>query len=409
LRRPPYIVRIVRRLLGFKLTPLGRAATVLLFFSALGLVTIEIPIYQIFCGMVGLLGAVEFTGTILGPRLFVESELPSVATMGEPVTGVVRARNRGWFPAFDLMAGIFAGPKPVEQLDGDTVLRYLPRGETASLPVRLICRERGVYSLPGVHVHSTFPMNFMRFGGAAAATTTLTVVPQFHSLEDFDLPLSHRYQTGGVHHVSGLGHSPEYLGNRDYIPGEPVKRLDFKAWARIGRPVVREYQDEYYCRVALILDTFVPRKLRLRRKPDPSFEAAISLMASVAETINFDDYAVDLFAAGPEMYIFRTPGGPTRLDAVLEILAGVDVCRRNPFEQLSPALGQNLESISTVVCILLDWDGTRANFVQRIMEAGCAIKVLVVRERPTTTPLPGLEGYVQVMPSAIIRGEIRSL
>jgi hypothetical protein len=40
-----------------------------------------------------------------------------------------------------------------------------------------------------------------------------------------------------------------------------VRRIDFRSWARLGKPVVREYQEEYYCRIALILDTHVvPKK-----------------------------------------------------------------------------------------------------------------------------------------------------
>ena len=400
---------MVRFVLGFKLTPAGRAAAALLFFSALGLVTVEIPIYQIFCGLVAFIGAVEFTGTILGPKLKVEADLPQVATLGEPIIGSVRARNIGWFPAFDLMTGIFLGPSAVKQIDGDQVYSTLPRGEEATLFIRLVGTKRGVYRLPGINVHSTFPMNFMRFGGSDSREGTLTIVPRFHSLEEFDLPLSHRYQPGGVTHVSGIGQSPEYLGNREYVQGEPVRRLDFRAWARLGRPIVREYQEEYYSRVALVLDTFAPRGWFQGRRATEALEAAISLMAAVAETINFDDYAVDIFAAGPEMYIFRTPGGPTRLDAVLEILAGVDPCQRNPFEQLSPALAQNLESISTVVCILLDWDQSRADLVQRIGEAGCAVKVVIVRDVGTTLPLPTVDGYAQVTPEEVIKGEVRSL
>lgn len=408
-RRSPYIFRGARFVLGFKLTPLGRAAAVLLFFSAMGLVTVEIPIYQVFCGLVALLGAVEFTGSVLSPRLIVRAEMPSVATVGEPVVGTVHARNRGWFPAFDLMAGVFNAPSAIRQVDGDQFFPHLPRGAETTLPIRLVGRQRGVYRLPGVNVHSTFPMNFMRFGGNESPETTLTVVPRFHSLEEFDLPLSHRYQPGGITHVNGVGQSPEYLGNREYVQGEPVRRLDFRAWARLGKPVVREYQEEYYCRVALVLDTFVPGRWGRRRRTSEALEGAISLMAAVAEAISFDDYAVDVFAAGPEMYVFRSPAGRTRLDAVLEILAGVDACRRNPFEQLSPALVQNLESISTVVCLLLDWDQSRADMVQRIQEAGCLLRVIVVRAGPTELPLPGIEGYMQLAPDAVLRGDVRVL
>lgn len=407
--RTPYLFRTARFVLGFKLTPLGRGAAVLLFFSAMGLVTVDIPIYQIFCGLVALLGAVEFTGTILGPRLSVRAEIPAVGTVGEPILGTVRVVNQGMLPAFDLMAGIFRGPSAIRQVDADEFLPHLPRNAEAAIPVRLVGIQRGVYQLPGVNVHSTFPMNFMRFGGNETPRTTLTVVPRYHALEEFVIPFSNRYQPGGVTHVNGVGQSPEYLGNREYVAGEPVRRLDFRAWARLGRPVVREYQEEYYCRVALVLDTFVPARWTVRKRVHPEFEAAVSLMAAVAEAIDHENFAVDIFAAGPEMYVFRSQAGQGRLDAVLEILAGVDVCRRNPFEHLTPALEQNLESISTVVCLLLDWDESRRQFVEKVAEAGCATRVLVVRAQPPTEPLPALESYSQVDPAAVARGDVRVL
>src|SRR6202008_1442681 len=108
----------------------------------------------------------------------------------------------------------------------------------------------------------------------------ITVVPAFQTIRHFELPVSRRYQPGGVMMSSGLGHSPEYVGNREYTPGEPARRLDFKAWARTGKPVVREYQEEYYSRIALVLDTFVPGRFR-RGQEHPQFEAAVSLTAAI--------------------------------------------------------------------------------------------------------------------------------
>ena len=43
---------------------------------------------------------------------------------------------------------------------------------------------------------------------------------------------------------------------RDYRPGDPLRRIHWKSWAKTGRPVVKEYQDEFFVRHGLILDTF---------------------------------------------------------------------------------------------------------------------------------------------------------
>ncbi len=201
---------------------------------------------------------------------------------------------------------------------------------------------------------------------------------------------------------SGLGHSPEYVGNREYTSGEPVRRLDFKAWARTGKPVVREYQEEYYCRIALVLDTYVPYKLA-KGEAHPPFEAAVSLTAAISDALDLDEYLIDLFAAGPEFHVFRTVGGSNRLDAVLDILAAIDVSPDNPFREIAPRMADELEQISTAVCVFLDWDAVREEFCQRVLEAGCLLKVVVVRDGPTTLPI-SIEGARLVASDEVVRG-----
>ena len=54
------------------------------------------------------------------------------------------------------------------------------------------------------------------------------------------------------------GDSSEYLGSRDYQPGMRVRRWDYRSWARLGRPVVREYEEPQRKSIVLIVDTLVP-------------------------------------------------------------------------------------------------------------------------------------------------------
>ena len=57
-RRVPLILRMAKFLMGFKLTPIGRIAVVGIFVSAVGGITVDIPIYQIFCALVCLFGTI---------------------------------------------------------------------------------------------------------------------------------------------------------------------------------------------------------------------------------------------------------------------------------------------------------------------------------------------------------------
>ncbi|MCA9110946.1 MAG: DUF58 domain-containing protein [Planctomycetaceae bacterium] len=393
----------------FKLTPAGRFVVIGLLVSSIGLISVEIPTYQVFCGLLGLLMICEPIGLMFRPHLNLTGRLPEKARVDEQVTTNITVTNSSLKPAFDLMPGFFGLPKPVTLLNADQYVPALFRGETTSFPVTLVAHRRGVYRLPPLQVHSTFPFNLMRFGGSRLPAQSITVLPRYHTLEHIDIPLSHRYQPGGILVSANTGESLEYIGNREYVPGDPARHLNFRAWARLGRPVVREFQEEYSCRVAVILDTYVPQRRGHRAKGFANLEAAVSLTAATAEALSTGDFLIDFFAAGPNLHVFRSTGSRSSFDSVLEILAAVDVSREDPFAQVSPAVAEEMQQISTAVCIFLDWDDARRELTDRILEAGCALKVIVVRDGETTLPLEESAQIQQVHIDAITSGSLRQI
>lgn len=407
MRLRPLYWRLYHSVWGFKLTPTGRAFVLGVLLSAVGSVSLEIPIYRIFCLLIVMIGAAEIVGWLWKPRLEALGRIPARVSTGDQFAVPVDIRNVGWKAAYDIMAGVVPAHPAVAHVNSSAYIPRIGRGESAELPIIFLATRRGVHHLPDVNLHTTFPLNLMRYRAAALPETTITVVPAFRRIDHFDLPFSTRYQHGGVMMSSGLGHSPEYIGNREYTPGEPVRRLDFRAWARTGKPVVREFQEEYYCRIALVLDTYVTERPR-KNAAYPPFEAAVSLMAAISDALDVNEYLIDLFAAGPEFHLFRTIGGSNRLEAVLDILAAVDVSRANPFREIAPRIADELEQISTAVCVFLDWDDVREEFCQRVLEAGCLLKIVIVRDGPTTMPV-SIDGTTVVSTDAVFSGQVREL
>ena len=423
-RRGFLLLRYFRYLARFKLTPYGRILVFLSFFAALGSITVEIPIYQMFCALFFLPAVVEGVGTLLRPKLDVRCQVPSRATVGVPLTGQVSIGNRGIFTAFDLMVGFFEMNHAIQHRDADRVVASLRTGGEAEIPFELLCTRRGRFPLVSVLVHSTFPFNLMRFGGSQIPLPALTVIPAYESLDYFDVPVGTRGRPTHPAPLHGAkGDSPEYVGNREYVLGEAAVRLDFRAWARLGRPVVREYQDEYSFRCALILDTWQPDTWQQNsytgewgvyrqylERQDIQLEAAVALTAAIAESIHTRDIVIDLFAVGPEIYLFRTPQTGARFDSVLELLATVEGAAKDPMQVVPDALTEALESIASVVFVALDWDERRRSCVERIRESGRGVKVLLVREKPPTLEAPSNNDQFQtIAPRAILAGEVRSL
>jgi uncharacterized protein (DUF58 family) len=364
-----------------ELTPAGKIAVWSICVTGMGTVSVNMPIYQLFFALVMLLGVAATVGYFLRPHVAIIGDFPDHGTAGRPLTAMFTLKNLRRMPAYDIglnflgLSDAFA-----TELDRELIER-LGAGESAAIPVTITPLRRGRYQLPELRAYSTFPFYLGRSGKSAKAVSPLVVVPGFEPISALSMPIGSRYQPGGIALTSHVGESPEYVGNREYVPGEPIRRLDFRAWARTGRPVVREYQEEYYCRVALVLDTFIPPGRRQSGRGFDDLEAAISLTAAIAEFLSGGEHLIDLFAAGPELHVFRSGRHTAHFENVLEILSGVEACRDDPFAKLGPAVSDEMQRISTAVVILLTWSESRRELLERVTEAGCRLRTfLVVRD-----------------------------
>ena len=278
-------------------------------------------------------------------------------------------------------------PPAVDSVPPEGVgLPVLQPGETRQVRLGLLCRRRGAYRLRGFRVETSFPLGLMVAQHVFPEDRSLLVYPRFAPLARLDIPSGRRYQPGEVALASHLGDSLEFIGNRDYREGDPIRSIDWRATARLNRPVVREYREEYMLRAAVLLDTRAPAAPGLLTPP--AFERAVSMAAAVSDFMARSEYLVDLFAAGPDLHKLTTGHGTAFLDDILDLLACVDATEDEDFEGLEQALLEYLSQITLVVCVLLDWDTVRQGFVERLRAQGAGVKVVIVRDGSCTLPPP---------------------
>ena len=383
----------------FRTTLNGKFMFVALTASALaGSITLSSPMYHVFLALLGVCTAASVAGVVFRPRCRLSGELPPKVVAGRPVVVPIEVENRSFLPAYDVGLNVFAMSDSIRQLHRDRCVRRVAPGRSATIPVELLARRRGVYQVGEVQCYSGFPFDLFRSGRRPRRRHTLTVLPSYHPVSLGSLVVPSRYQPGGIAFSSRVGESPEYIGSRPYRPGDSTRRIDFRSWARLAAPAVREFQEEYYCRVALVLDTFVPWPRVRTTWGFADLEAAVSLTASVADAMCGGEYIIDIFAAGPKLYVFRAGRHTAHFENVLEVLASVRETRRNPFDEIAPALAEELGNISTVVCILLDWDQRRRRLVRLAVEAGCAVRAVVVRKGKPTLAVAGDEAWAGPIP-----------
>ncbi len=382
-----------------------------LFFTSYASISLSLGAYLPFCYAAGLWGMAVLSAFIWRPRIQLTAHVPDRVGVGARLAIEVEVENTGSGPARDWFVLPHRLPPGIESEPVlGCPLPTLPAKGRARGTIGLICDQRGSYRLSGYRVESEFPSGLLRSSRTSLQPHALLVYPRFTALTRLDLPMGRRYQPGGVALASVVGESMEYMGNREYRDGDNVRNIDWHATARLDKLIVREYREEYFFRVGVILDTRVPLKAPAERTAD--FERAVSMAAAVSDAIARREHLVDLFAAGPHLFHLTAGRSLAYMDQILDILACVEAHPAEPFEILEPEIAENLAKITTVIGLFLDWDEPRRAFIRRIQEQGVGVKVIVIRDAPCTLE-PSAEGdgfdAITVISRTDFEGGVREL
>src|ERR1035438_8466898 len=129
-------------------------------------------------------------------------------------------------------------------------------GQEVEVRVELKPLRRGVLRFIGVTLARSDPLGLFRALTTVPLAQTVLILPRRYPLPAIALPGTVKYQEGGVALAASVGQSDEYVALRDYRHGDPMRHIHWRSWARVGRPVVKEFEDEFFVRHALVLDTF---------------------------------------------------------------------------------------------------------------------------------------------------------
>ena len=232
--------------------------------------------------------------------------------------------------------------------------------------------RRGVLRLQGVTIARPDPFGLYRSFLKIPAPQTVLILPRRYALPSIALPGAMRYQEGGVALAANVGSSEEFVALRDYRHGDPLRHIHWRSWAKTGKPIVKEFEDEFFVRHALVLDTF-------DEEPNSEvLEEAVSVAASFACTILTQESLLDLLFVGNQSYCFTAGRGVAHADQMLEILASVKNCPDKPFVALENLVLNHVGVVSGCICVLQRWDDARQKFVEKLKAVGVPLLVLIV-------------------------------
>ena len=305
---------------------------------------------------------------------------------GSTVTYSITLENLGETPITDLHVrdeGLPWSIRPILQARLGQAVPPIQPGQKCKVQLQTRFQARGVFDLPALRAEYVDYLGLTRCGKTFTHPSRVTVYPQVYPVATIDLSRVRVHQPGGIPLAASVGESPEFRGLRAYRPGDPLRHISWKAFARLGKPIVREFQGEYFRRVAVVLDTHTNGK----KHSYDDFEAAVSLVASISQFFEDNEYVIDLFAAGPKVYYLCTGRSLGHLNDVLELLACVQPCQDDTFPHVDDSLRTLLGHLSALVLVSTDWREDSRKFYREIAGEVPELKVLCVRSDETTLPL----------------------
>ncbi|HWS59139.1 MAG TPA: DUF58 domain-containing protein [Actinotalea sp.] len=199
----------------------------------------------------------------------------------------------------------------------------LPPAESRRVVTTLVPTRRGDRLADRVTVRSFGPLRLAARQVSAPVPGRLRVLPEFASRRHLPSRLARLRELDGRTAVQVRGAGTEFDSLREYVIGDDVRSIDWRATARRSEVVVRTWRPERDRRVLVVLDTSRTSAARIGDVPriDASIEAALLLSALASRAGD----RVDLIAFDRRVRAqVAGTSGPRLLPALADALAPVE-------------------------------------------------------------------------------------
>jgi uncharacterized protein (DUF58 family) len=224
--------------------------------------------------MSGILSSITLTGVEMSV------ELPEHIFAGQPVRARVELENEKLtLPSFSLrVEGAKTKTKnspPAALLETPIYFPYLPKKERVHQSVPITFARRGVYRQDAFRIVTRFPFGFLQKARRVELRTEVLAYPSVEPADDFFEILP---ALQGALESLNKGRGQDLYALRAYVPTDSARHVHWKASARSGSLMVREFTREEDCRVLLVFDPHISASSGAPQR----FERAVTLCATIA-------------------------------------------------------------------------------------------------------------------------------
>ncbi len=248
------------------------------------------------------------------PRVEVDFVLDTERTLeGVEVDAELTVRAAAPVDRLELLFDLPAGAEIAE--GGEALAVRLRAGEERTIPLRLRCSRWGSYEVGAIEARARDALRVVVWEERYSRPHALKVYPTPESLSRILSPVETQAFTGSeVARVKGDG--IEYADIRDYVPGDRLRSINWRASARKGGLVVNERHPERNTDVVLFVDSFTDVRGEHRSTLDDAIRAASAVATRYLERRD----RVGLVSFGGLLHWLRPGMGPTQRYRLVETL-----------------------------------------------------------------------------------------
>ena len=130
----------------------------------------------------------------------------------------------------------------------------LPQG-SSFFEYILIPKERGEYVFGGLNIFAKSPIGLISRKFVFEKEASLPSYPSFVHLRKYELmALQNEFLLGGIKKIRKLGHTMEFEQIRNYVQGDDIRSINWKATSKANKLMVNQYQDERSQRIYMLID-----------------------------------------------------------------------------------------------------------------------------------------------------------
>ena len=215
-------------------------------------------------------------------------------------------------------------PDPLGGAESPRRLLEVPAGVELEERFEVRPVRRGIGEGGGLDVRALGPLGLAWKQRRVALPWRVTVYPNLIAASLRALPLqAARRREAGLRNVRRPGEGRLFEGLREWVPGDDTRIIDWKATARRGKPIARQYEDERRQQVLLAIDA--GRLLTAEVEGVARLEAVIDAALHLAHAAVEHDDNIGLLVFADTVQRYVAPGrGRRALRAVLEGLAAAE-------------------------------------------------------------------------------------